>query len=316
MCSTKSTTRVLLLAISLSIVQVGCGRNSSAMSDCSTIEGALAEYTVVNMSDGDAIIGGDRNGSKVIQISPRWADFPQVLRESSDGAAGFNHISQLTFFISVGGDSFAVVEQIAKAIEADPSIADQLLQHPAPRIRYATMYTLQQSQPYRKHFPNSADSLVHSLVQLTSSADVFEVAKALDLLPKGFELDAFTNVMSHPCSQLRLAALNYLTFSDLDDSQRLVVLPVLVKQLNHRDRVVRETAFGEINSIMQHWRQQRHNKLKLAPRIVELMETVPSDPGNGNWQEAMASVSKSLTDNQAKWVFWLDSNHIAVSQDK
>lgn len=317
MCLMKNMTRVLplFLAISLPIVIAGCGRNSSATAELFAIEETMADYKIVTMSDGDAIRGGSSNGPMIIQVSRRWADFPQIRNERADGNADINHISQLTFFISVGGDSIALVEQIAKALETHPSIAGQLLQHPDPRLRYATMYCLLQSQPYRKHFPKSAESLVHSIVEVTSSSDIFEIVKALQLLPKDFELDAFKNVISHPCAQLRLAALNYLTFSDLDDPQRISVLPILVEQLNHRDRVVRETAYSEINRIMQHWRQQRHDKQQLTPSIEELIETVPSDPGNGNWFKAMASVSKSLAENKAGWSSWLDSNHIAASKD-
>lgn len=312
MHSTTRITPVVFIVILLSITTSGCGRKPSATSDLAAIEGAIADYTIATLTDGDPLFRGGTNRPKTIQILPRWADFPQIENETADGDACINHISQLTFFISIGGDSVAVVEQIANAIRADRSIADQLLHHPDPRVRYATLYTLEQSQPYSQRFPESSESVIDSLIKVTSSADLFEIVKALDLLPREFRMDAFTNGMSHPCSQLRLAALNYLTFSDLDDSQRISVLPVLVEQLKHRDRVVRETAFSEINSIMQHWRQRRHDKLNVAPEILELIQTVPSDPGNGTWQQTMASVSKSLIVNHTRWVDWLDANHISV----
>lgn len=308
MCSMKTISRVLLLAIPLSVAIIGCGPSPSATTGVSAIEETIAGYKIVTKPVGDAPIGGDSDGSEIILVIAQWADFPQILNETADGNSGFNHISRLTFFISVGGDSFAVVEQVANSIRADRSVASQLLHHPDPRVRYATLYTLGQSQPYSRHFAGASESIIDSLIEVTASANVFEIVKALDLLPRDFRLDAFTNGMSHPSSQLRLATLNYLTFSDLDDSQRLKVLPVLVGQLKDRDRVVRETAFSEINSIMQHWRQQRHDKLKLAPEILELIETVPSDPGNGNWYKVMASVLESLTANQARWVEWIDAN--------
>ena len=301
----------LLVVILGCLAFTGCGGSSKPKSELARIETRLGKYRVQNMADGDSLIGGGNSGPAIIQVSRRWADHPQIKKETPDGHAGFSFTSQISFYVAVAGDSSAVVKEIADAMENDPTITKKLFRHSDPRIRLATYYTLEHSEPFSTHLPKSQDVVLSELAHTVASSDVFASVKALDLLSDTFSEAAFHNAMEHPCAQVRLAGFLQMRRAKMTDAERLSALPILVAQLDHRDRVVRESAYANIDSLMQHWRQEKHDGRELPADLEALIQSVPSDPGNGNWFKEMAAAAKLIIDNQQQWTDWLETNGVA-----
>jgi hypothetical protein len=283
---------------------MGCSRPTGLPE----IEALLAEHRVVDMASGDAVRIGD---TKIIQVRRYWSDASQIRDEDGDGNPAYSFVSQLGMSVESVGNGHSVAELIRHSLEASDVSAEELFRHRDDRIRFATYYTLGQYSPFSEHFPNSSPLILEELARIASNQDVYEAAQAIDLLERSriYSKDAFQGAVSHPCAQIRLAALFDVTTATLTDDEMKEVLPHLVTCLGDRDTVVRESAYSTISLFVTRWQRLVDSGGALPDDVAAIIKTVPSRPENATWyREVSTPFTESLQKSQVEWEQWLASH--------
>lgn len=296
------------LCVIVAIFVLGCIRWATSTSGLPAIEALLAEHRVVQMAPGDPIRTGR---PKIIQIYRHWSDETRKRDENEDGRPRYSFVSQVGMSVHSVGDWKAVTELISSSLESSETTAEQLFRHRDDRIRFATYYTLGQRSPIAEYFPNSSPQIVAELARIVSGGDVYEAALSIDLLnhSRVYSQEAFVAAIKHPCAQIRLAALTYLSGATLNDDERKKALTHLVARLDDRDTVVREAAYCGITDLVADWRRVADSGGKLPDGVAGLIETIPSSPENAIWyRDVSRPITELLHTNKSQWTAWLASH--------
>lgn len=140
---------------------------------------------------------------------------------------------------------------------------------------------------------------------------MYEAALSIDLLnhSRVYSQEAFVAAIKHPCAQIRLAALTYLSGATLNDDERKKALTHLVARLDDRDTVVREAAYCGITDLVADWRRVADSGGKLPDGVAGLIETIPSSPENAIWyRDVSRPITELLHTNKSQWTAWLASH--------
>jgi hypothetical protein len=283
---------------------LGCSRPTGLPE----IEKVLADQRVVQMAPGDPCALGV---PKVILVNRYWHDSPQILDKNGDGNLAYSFVSQVGMSVESVGDWQTVIELIHDRLESSDVTAEELFRHRDDRVRFATYFTLGQYSPISDHFPNSSDRIVAELAQIASSKNVYEAAEAIDLLSRSriHSQNAFQGAVSHPCAQIRLAAILDVANGKLTDDEMKEVLPHLVTCLGDRDTVVRESAYSTISLFVTRWQRLVDSGGALPDDVAAMIKTVPSRSENANWyREVSMPFTESLQERQVEWDQWLASH--------